>query len=390
MTTTSSSGPHPTPSSGSPDEIRPFRIEVPQADLDDLRERLARTRLPQPAPGDDWTYGTPNSWLTEALEAWRTFDWRALEAQLNAYPQATTDIDGQPVHFLHVRSAHEAAVPLLLVHTYPGNVTDFLDVIDPLVDPVAHGGRAEDAFSVVVPSIPGFGFSTPLVDRGWTMQRVARTFDTLMRRLGYDSYGAHGSDAGALVGRELGLLQPAGYLGSHVLQAFSFPSGDPAEFEALTPRDHAALEHMSWFQSVGGYNAINASRPQTVAVGISDSPIGQLAWNELFVNFGNGTSLVPLEKIVGSVSLEWLTNTSASAGRYHFEEGRAVREPQVNHGRMGVAVFQDDFRSIRAFADRDNDHIVHWSEFDRGGHFASLEVPDVVVEDIRAFFRPVR
>jgi pimeloyl-ACP methyl ester carboxylesterase len=367
-------------------DIRPFRIEIAQADLDDLQGRLARTRLPQPAPGDDWSYGTPNAWLSEALEAWKSFDWRAVEERLNAHPQYLTEIDGQTIHFLHVPSAEKEATPLLLVHSYPGNVIDFLDMIGPLVDPVAHGGRSEDAFSVVIPSLPGFGFSTPVVDRGWTLARVARTFDTLMRKLGYESYGAHGSDAGAIVGRELGILNPKGYLGSHVLQAFSFPSGDPSEFEKLEPKDYAALEHMQWFQSVGGYNAFNASRPQTVAAALSDSPIGQLAWNELFMNFGNGTSLVPLESILAEVSLEWFTNTSASAGRYHFEDGRAAGEPVVNHGRMGVAVFQDDFKSIRTFADRDNDNIVHWSEFEKGGHYASLEVPETVVGDIRAFF----
>jgi epoxide hydrolase len=369
-----------------PATIRPFRIEVAQADLDDLQARLARTRLPQPAPGDDWDYGTPNAWLGDALEAWKSFDWRAVEAKLNAYPQYLTEIDGQTIHFIHAPSKEANATPLLLVHTYPGTVIDFLELIDPLIDPVAHGGKAEEAFSVVIPSLPGFGYSTPVVDRGWTMARVARTFDKLMRDLGYTSYGVHGSDAGSMVGRELGILNPAGFLGSHVLQAFSFPSGDPAEFEKLEPKDYAALEHMQWFQSVGGYNAINASRPQTVAVGLSDSPIGQLAWNELFVNFGNGTSLVPLESILAEVSLEWFTNTSASAGRYHFEEGRAGAEPVVNHGRMGVAVFQDDFKSIRSFADRDNDNIVHWSEFERGGHYASLEVPELVVGDLRVFF----
>jgi pimeloyl-ACP methyl ester carboxylesterase len=369
-----------------PATIRPFRIEVAQADLDDLQARLARTRLPQPAPGDDWDYGTPNAWLTEALEAWKSFDWRAVEARLNAHPQYLTEIDGQTIHFIHVPSKEANATPLLLVHSYPGTVIDFLEMIDPLVDPVAHGGKAEDAFSVVIPSLPGFGYSTPVVDRGWTMARVARTFDTLMRQLGYASYGVHGSDAGSMVGRELGILNPAGFLGSHVLQAFSFPSGDPAEFEKLEPKDYAALEHMQWFQSVGGYNAFNASRPQTVAVALSDSPMGQLAWNELFMNFGNGTSLVPLESIIAEVSLEWFTNTSASAGRYHFEEGRAAAEPVVNHGRMGVAVFQDDFKSIRSFAERDNDNIVHWSEFERGGHYASLEVPELVVGDLRVFF----
>jgi hypothetical protein len=218
------------------------------------------------------------------------------------------------------------------------------------------------------------------------MAKVARTFDTLMRRLGYESYGSHGSDVGAMISRELGLLNPAGYLGMHVLQLFSFPSGDPAEFEKLEPKDYAALEHMQWFQSVGGYNAINASRPQTVAVGIADSPVGQLAWSELFNSFGNGTSLVTRDQILTQVSLYWFTNTQATAGRYYYEEARSGAEPAVNAAPTGVAVFADDFRSIRTFADRDNSNIVHWNEFERGGHFASLEVPDAVTGDIRAFF----
>ena len=234
--------------------------------------------------------------------------------------------------------------------------------------------------------MPGFGFSTPVADRGWTMARVARTYDTLMRRLGYDSYGIHGSDGGAMVARELGLLDPPGFLGAHVLHLFSFPSGDPAEFENLEPADYAGLEHLQWFQSVGGYNAINASRPQTVAVGLSDSPVGQLAWNELFNSFGNGTSLVSRDQILTQVSLEWFTNTSATAGRYHFEEARSGVEPQVSAARTGVAVFADDFRTIKAFAERDNTNIVHWSHFERGGHYAAMEVPDVLAADIRAFF----
>ncbi|GAB7191015.1 epoxide hydrolase [Kineococcus sp. NUM-3379] len=370
--------------------VQPFRSRAAQADLDDLRERLERTRLPQPAPGDDWTYGTPNSYLADMVERWKAFDWRAQEERINAFPHHLTEIDGQRIHFLHVPSAEPGAVPLLLVHSYPGSFVDFLDVIGPLTDPVAHGGRAGDAFSVVVPSLPGFAWSTPVADRGWTLARAARTLDVLMRGLGYASYGVHGSDTGAIVARELGILAPAGFLGSHVLQAFSFPSGDPAEFEHLTPADHAALEHMQWFQSVGGYNAVNASRPQTVAVGLSDSPVGQLAWNELFNSFGNGTSRVTPEQILTEVTLEWLTNTSASVGRYHYEDAHAGAEPVVNPGRMGVAVFADDFRSIRTFAERDNTGIVHWSEHPEGGHDAALEVPEAVVADLRTFFRDVR
>lgn len=368
-------------------DIRPFVIEIPQADLDDLDNRLARTRYPAAAPGDDWTYGVPNHYLQEMVAQWRgDFDWRAQEARMNQFPHYLTDIDGQTIHFIHVPSTEADATPILLLHTYPGSFVDFLDMIGPLTDPVAHGGRAEDAFSVVVPSMPGFAFSTPVADGGWTMARVARTYDTLMRRLGYDSYGAHGSDGGAMVARELGLLQPEGFLGLHVQQLFSFPSGDPAEFEKLEPKDYAALEHMEWFQSVGGYNAINASRPQTIAAGISDSPVGQLAWNELFMSFGNGTSLVTSEQILTEVSLEWFTNTSASVGRYYYEEARSGAEPAVNHAPTGVAVFSDDFKSIRTFADRDNSNIVHWTEHETGGHYAMLERPDVLTGDIREFF----
>ncbi|MCS7480363.1 epoxide hydrolase family protein [Umezawaea endophytica] len=369
-------------------EIRPFRVDIPQADLDDLDERLARTRLPRPAPTDDWEYGTPNSYLGETVEHWRTeFDWRAQEARMNEFPQYLTEIDGQTVHFVHVPSKVEGATPLLLLHTYPGSFAEFLDMIGPLTDPVAHGGDAEDAFSVVVPSIPGFGFSTPLVGRGWTMRKVAETVDALMRRLGYDSYGSHGSDAGSMISRELGLMRPEGFLGLHVLQLFSFPTGDPAEFENLGPKDYAALEHMRWFQSVGGYNQMNATRPQTVSVGIADSPVGQLAYSELFNNFGDGTSLVTPDQILTQVSLYWFTNTQATAGRYHFEEAKAEREPEVNRSRTGVAVFADDFKSVRAFAERDNSAVEHWSEFPDGGHFAALERPDVLVGDLRTFFR---
>jgi epoxide hydrolase len=358
-------------------DIRPFRIEVPQADLDDLNERLARTRLPQPAPTDDWEYGVPNSYLAETVEYWRTtFDWRAQEARMNEFPHYLTEIDGQTVHFIHVPSKNANATPLLLLHTYPGSFVDYLDLIEHLTD----------EFSVVVPSIPGFGYSMPLSGRGWTMRRAAETFDKLMRKLGYESYGAHGSDGGAMISRELGLMQPAGFLGLHVLQLFSFPSGDPAEFEKLGPADYAALEHLQWFQSVGGYNQMNGTRPQTVAVGIADSPVGQLAYSELFNNFGNGTSLVTRDQILTQVSLYWFTNTQATAGRYHFEEAHSGAEPAVNPSRTGVAVFADDFKTIRAFAERDNSDIVHWSEFPDGGHFASMERPEALAGDLRTFF----
>jgi epoxide hydrolase len=369
-------------------DIRPFRVYVTDADLTDLRERLERTRLPQPAPTDDWDYGVPNGYLTETTEYWRTtFDWRAQEARMNAFDHYLTEIDGQTVHFIHAPSQEENATPLLLLHTYPGSFVDYLDMIGPLIDPVAHGGKAADAFSVVVPSIPGFGYSTPLNGRGWTTRRAAVVVDKLMRNLGYEAYGVHGSDVGAMISRELGLMQPEGFLGLHVLQLFSFPSGDPTEMEKLEQKDFAALEHLQWFQSVGGYNQINASRPQTVAVGIADSPAGQLAWSELFNSFGNGTSLVSRDQILTQVSLYWFTNTQATAGRFYLEDARAQAEPSVNPSRTGVAVFADDFKTIRAFAERDNSNIAHWSEFPDGGHFAAMERPGALVNDLRTFFR---
>ncbi|MHA7984376.1 epoxide hydrolase family protein [Rathayibacter sp. CAU 1779] len=366
--------------------IHPFTVSVSDTEIADLRERLARTRLPQPAPSDDWTTGTPNSYLREAIEAWREFDWRDAEARINAFPHFVANVDGQDIHFIHVRSAHAGATPLLLAHTYPGSSVDYLDLIELLVDPVAHGGRAEDAFDVVIPDAPGYGFSQPVVDGGWTTARVASAYDSLMRGLGYDSYGIHGSDNGAMVARELGLLNPDGFIGLHVLQLFSFPSGDPSEFERLEPADYAGLEHMQWFQSVGGYNTMNASRPQTVAAGLSDSPVGLLAYSELFNSFGNGTSLVPLEKILLEVSVNWFANAASGMSRSYFDNAQAQAEPQINHAPTGVVVFKDDFQTIRVFAERDNDNIVHWSRVDEGGHFAALERPALLADDIREFF----
>ncbi|GAB3089378.1 epoxide hydrolase family protein [Isoptericola nanjingensis] len=371
-------------------ELRPFAVHVPQADLDDLQQRLERTRFAPAAPGDSWEYGTPESYLRDMVERWKAFDWRAVEARLNAYPQFTTEIDGQTIHFLHVRSPHPGATPLLLAHTYPGSVLDFLDMIDPLVDPVAHGGRAEDAFDVVVPSMPGFGFSTPVAPapngRDWTMSQVASLYDGLMRGLGYGAYGIHGSDAGAMISRELAVAEPDGFLGAHVLHLFSFPSGAEGEMDGFGPKEYAALGHMQWFQSVGAYNTMNASRPQTVAAGLADSPVATLAYSELFESFGNGTALVSADQVLAQASLYWLTNTYANAARYHYSEQRTGAEPVVSTGRLGVAVFKDDFQTIRSLAERDNSNIQHWSEFSRGGHYAALEVPDDVVADLRVFF----
>jgi pimeloyl-ACP methyl ester carboxylesterase len=360
----------------STDAVRPFTVAVPQADLDDLARRLESTRFAPAAPGDSWDYGTPESYLRAMVERWRSFDWRAVEDRINAVPNFVTEVDGQTIHFVHVRAEKPDAPALLLAHTYPGSFLELLPLVEDL--------RRD--FHLVVPSMPGFGFSTPVVDGGWTMARVARVYDTLMRRLGYDSYGVHGSDGGAMIGRELAVLDPDGFLGAHVLQLFSFPSGDPSELADFGPKEYAALEHMQWFQSVGGYNAMNGSRPQTIAAALSDSPVGQLAYSELFESFGNGTSAVTPEQVLEQVTLYWLTNTSAGSVRYHYEEAHAEREPVVSTGRLGVAVFEHDFQTIRSLAERDNANIQHWSELTGGGHFAALENPAAIAEDLRTFF----
>lgn len=362
-----------------PLDLRPFTVAVPQDAIDDLRARLANTRYaaePADTAGtDDWSAGAPVSYLREMVQHWSTdFDWRAQEERMNAHPQFLTEIDGQTIHFVHVRSANEDATPLLLLHTYPGSFVDFLDLVPYLTDD----------FHLVIPSIPGVGYSQPLSDGAWDSTRTARTWDALMRGLGYSSYGAHGSDNGAIVARELAMLAPEGFLGAHVLQLFSFPSGDPAEFERMTPADYAALEFAGWFQTVNGYATMNASRPRTIAAALSDSPVGQLAYNELFESFGNGTARVTREQVLTQVGLYWFTNSSGGAVQTYRAE-QAV-EARVNEGRIGVAVFADDFQTMRPFAERDNTNIVSWTEHPEGGHFASMEVPGELASAIRAFY----
>lgn len=377
-----------------PDEsVRPFTVAIPQVEIDDLNDRLLRTRFAPSAPGDDWVYGVPTPWIAELVEYWRTeFDWRALEEKINAVPHFLTEIDGQQIHFIHVRSREKNALPIVLTHGWPGSFLEFLDMIDPLTNPVAHGGRAEDAFDVVIPSVPGYAFSSPLVEGGWSSARVAATWDTLMKRLGYERYGAHGGDGGSLIGRQLGLLNPVGLVGTHVLQLFSFPSGDPAEFEKLSQKDHESLATLANFQARAGFSAMQSTRPQTVAHALSDSPAGLLAWNELIVGFGDG-NLLSRDQVLGNVALYWFSNSAGSAARQYYEDAKVTDHSApapVNEAPTGVSVFANDFRTIRAFADRENSNIVYWSEHDEGGHFAAMEVPLALSEDLRDFFSALR
>lgn len=376
-------------------EIRPFRIDIPQADLDDLRERLARTRWPDELSGVGWSYGIPVTYARELADYWRSgFDWRAQEAALNGLDQFTTEIGGQNVHFLHVRSAEADALPLIITHGWPGSVAEFMKVIGPLTDPRAHGGDPADAFHVVAPSIPGFGFSGPTTEPGWDLRRVARAWAQLMRRLGYERYGAQGGDSGAVISPELGRADPEHVAGVHVNGALGFPTGDPAEFDGLSAVE---LERLGQYQDQdrSGYAVIQATRPQTVAFGLTDSPSAQLAWiAEKFKEWTDPVHELPedavdRDQLLTNVSIYWLTRTAASSARLYKESakawGSAVTASTVPHG---VAVFPGD-PGVRRIAEREH-NVVHWSEFDRGGHFAAMEAPDLFVDDVRAFFRMVR
>jgi epoxide hydrolase len=381
--------------------IQPFRIAIPQADLDDLHERLARTRWPDELPEVGWSRGVPLSYLQRLAEYWRsTYDWRAWEAKLNAYPQFTTTIDGQRIHFLHVRSPEPDATPLIITHGWPGSVVEFLDVIGPLTNPRAHGGDPADAFHLVIPSLPGFGFSGPTRETGWNTTRVAGAWAELMRRLGYERYGAQGGDMGALIAPEQGRGAPDHVIGVHVNAAtYGFiPVGpvDPDELATFTDAEKLCLERLNRFLTDGnGYFQIQATRPQTLAYGLTDSPAGQLAWiAEKFNEWSYpGTELpeqaIDRDHMLTDVMLYWLTRTAGSSADMYYENMHAASwSQQPGTTPTGVAVFAEDV-AIRRFAEAGN-NIVHWSEFDRGGHFAAMEAPDLLVGDVRTFFRLVR
>jgi microsomal epoxide hydrolase len=375
-------------------EVTPFRIDIPQADLDDLGARLARTRWPDEIPGAGWDYGIPLDVARELAEYWRTgYDWRAHERQLNEFPQFTTTIDGQRVHFMHVRSPEPDAVPLVMTHGWPGSVVEFTQVIGPLTNPRAHGGDPASAFHLVLPSIPGYGFSGPTRDRGWNVQRVARAWDELMLRLGYPRYGAQGGDWGAIISRELGLSAAEHVIGVHLNMLIA--QGDLDE-DGLTDVEKDRLAQRKQFRRDGqGYSAIQSTRPQTLSYGLTDSPAGQLAWiAEKFQAWTDGglPDAVDRDQLLTNISVYWLTATAGSSARLYFEAAHSGTwgPPQHSAVPTGVAVFPGEIAPpVRRFAEQSN-NIVHWSEFDRGGHFAAMEEPDLLVPDIRDFFQKLR
>ena len=355
-------------------DVRPYRVEIPQLDLDDLAARLDRVRWPDELPGAEWNYGVPLDYVRELVDYWRSgYDWRAHEARLNEHPQFKTTIDGQEIHFLHVRSPKPDALPLILTHGWPMSVFEYLDLIGPLT---------ED-FHLVIPSLPGVGFSGPTTEPGWDTRRIARAWAELMRRLGYERYGAHGNDSGSMISPELGRIDDR-VVGVHVTQLFSFPSGDPSEFEGMSEEDMAALAFLQEFSSGGGlaYNAYQSAQPQTLAYALQDSPAGWLAWvTQLFQRWAERDYLIT------NAATYWLTGTIGSSIRRYYEDARAQPAGEPTTTPTGVAIFAEDFQSIRRFAERDHANIVRWTRYDRGSHFSPHDAPDLLVSDLREFFR---
>jgi epoxide hydrolase len=373
--------------------VQPFRIDVPEADLEDLRERLARTRWPGQLPGPGWSRGVPVAYLRRLAEHWRTaYDWREQEAGLNRLPQFTTEIGGQRIHFLHVRSPEPGALPLVLTHSWPSSVVEFTRMIGPLTDPRAHGADPAGAFHVVAPSIPGFGFSEAPRGTGWTAARVAAIWAELMTRLGYERFGAQGNDAGAIISPELGRLHPDRVVGVHITGGVGFPTVD--QMSELTDEERSRLAGM--YQMIEGgsfvHLEIQSRRPQTLAYGLQDSPVGQLAWIvERFKEWTDPAAALPedavdRDQLLTNVTLYWLTGTAWSS-MWMYYEGVAGWSPSQSLVPTGNVTFRDD-PAVRRLAEREN-RIVHWSTFDRGGHFAAMEVPDLLVADIREFFAKV-
>lgn len=379
------------------DDIQPFRVDVPQDAIDDLKRRLQNTRFPEAETAEGWVQGVPLDQAKALVAYWRDqYDWRRFEAEINAFPQFRTRIDGLGIHFLHVRSRHENALPIILTHGWPGSVVEFLKVIGPLTDPEAHGGRAEDAFHVVVPSMPGFGWSDKPAETGWTVVRTAQAWGTLMQRLGYRRWVAQGGDWGSGVTHALGHVRPAGLAAAHVNWPLVFPATLPA---SPTPEEKAAIDAAARFaDDQFGYFKEQATRPQTIGYALADSPVGQATWiYEKFQawtdNRGAAEDALTLDEMLDDISLYWFTGTAASSARIYWENARngggfdagTIELP------MAATIFPKEiYRAPRAWAEAKWPNLFYWNEVERGGHFAAFEQPQIFADEMRKAFRTQR
>ncbi|MDF2725762.1 MAG: epoxide hydrolase [Paenibacillus sp.] len=373
--------------------IRLYRIEVSQEELDDLKGRLARSRYPE-LPEAGWERGVPLAYLKELANHWQhEYDWRGHESAMNQYPQYMTEIDGQTIHFLHVRSPEPHAKPLMLLHGWPGSFVEFLDAIGPLSNPAEHGGDSADAFHLVIPSIPGFGFSTPLAGVGWTPGRVADVMVRLMDMLGYERFGVQGGDTGAFVAPEMGRLAPDRLIGIHMNALLTFPSGEEGEQESWTEEERERAARMESYND--GYLQIQSKSPHTLAYGLHDSPVGQLAWiAEMFARLTDTPDCLPesaidRDKLLTNVSVYWFGGAAGSSAQIYYE---SMNDPMAwmpkERGTVptGVLLSLAHDIAIRSLAEKDH-NLTHWTEAPVGGHFFAMEQPALFAEDVRLFFR---
>jgi pimeloyl-ACP methyl ester carboxylesterase len=388
--------------------IRPFHVDIPDEALNDLRRRIAATRLPSKELVTDRSQGVQLATIQELAHYWASgYDWRACEARLNGFPQFTTEIDRVEIHFLHVKSRHEKALPLIMTHGWPGSVVELLEVVGPLTDPTAHGGRPEDAFDLVLPSLPGYGFSGEPTEVGWDPGRTARACAELMRRLGYTRYVAQGGDLGAIVTDTMGRLAPEGLAGIHtnlLVTTIGAPTPPPGD----TEEERAALDAIKTFRTGGyGYFLEQSTRPQTIGYALLDSPVALAAWmldhdtdsyykiSRAFVD-GEPAGNLTRDHVVDNITLYWLTGTGASAARWYWELGQAQARaagqapPKVSLP-VGFTTFPDEiFRAPRSWVDWSYPNVSYFNEADKGGHFAAWEEPELFSQEVRAAFRSLR
>ncbi|MBD9541375.1 alpha/beta fold hydrolase [Ensifer sp. ENS04] len=377
--------------------ITPFKVDVPQDAIDDLKSRLRIARLPEQETVEGWTQGVPLSEAKALIAYWRDqYDWRRFEKQINAFPQYRTKIDGLGFHFIHVKSKHENALPMILTHGWPGSIVEFLKVIGPLTNPTAYGGKAEDAFHVVIPSLPGFGFSDRPDAEGWKLPRIANAWATLMKRLGYTRWTAQGGDWGTAVTHTLAHMRPEGLVAAHVNWPLVYPDKLPSN---PSPDEKAAIDAVAnFFDDQYGYFKQQATRPQTIGYALADSPVGLAmyiyekfqAWSD---NRGKVEDALTIDEVLDDISIYWFTNTGASSARIYWENGRGG--PGFNAGQivlpMAASIFpREIFRAPKSWGVVDWPNLIYWNEVDRGGHFAAFEQPQLFTEELRKAFRTIR
>jgi len=377
------------------DDIQPFRIQATDDELDDLKRRLRATRWPDEEPVDDWSQGIPLAYLQEVCSYWsEKYDWRARETRLNEFPQFKTPIDGLGIHFVHARSKEPDALPLIITHGWPGSIVEFQKVIAPLVDPVAHGGDASDAFHVICPSLPGYGFSERPTQTGYGVEKIADTWAALMAKLGYGRYVAQGGDWGAMVTNQIALRDTDQCVGIHLNMPIVAP--DPETMADLTSAEQSALAGMQHYQDHdSGYSKQQSTRPQTVGYGLVDSPAGQAGWIiEKFWSWmdcdGHPENVLTRDELLDNVMLYWLPATAASSARLYWQSFNSPSFDPVEV-KTGCSIFPKEiFRTSRRWAEKKFKNLVHWNELEKGGHFAAFEQPEIFVDEIRTCFRSMR